>query len=382
MVPRELHDFDEFLHLSERLTFHWTLGLDNVLTLILDGKPISERDRALVCSSLAYLRLAYGSRTRRLGTLSVLHPLRAATLLARVLDRVQGLELAVELLHDKLEDIDAELSERTPSEREVLSRAWQAVQDHLDRDGQWYLRERLDWLTRPESETYQHYVGRCLDHYRQTPEVVRCKLADRLDNSMDLRIALADPACEQDFHLTMFEVMFLDRTFKGYRPATPHDDNVVINGADRLYQLFKNAVVLSLIRYKRLHLEDPPANRLFNALVVASKREAERVLMHIWGYHYQDVSQQRALVIDTMEYVRSGGIDRVSAGHHRLDGLFATVFDAPDRPVRKERLKILYKNKELMIEAALAFVILFMRFELDPDYYVKGITDQGIAAVE
>ena len=373
-----LHDFDEFQHLSERLSFHWQLGPENVLLLILEDKPLPDEDRGLVLAALNYLRLAYGSRTRRLGTLSVLHPLRATTLLARVLDRVGGLELLVELLHDKLEDITNE--GRSASECQKLERAWQDILGRLDDDGRWYLQERLDWLTRPDSETYQHYVGRCLDHYAHTPEVVRAKLADRLDNSLDLRIALTDPVNEPEFFLTMFEVMFLDQTFQGYRARDPHPGTVVINGANRLYQLFKNSVVLSLIRYKKLHLDDPPAKRLFDSLVIASKREAERVLMHIWGYHYKEIARQRALVVDTMEYVRSGGIDRVSAAgeRHRLDGLFAGVFDALARPVRKQRLEVLYKNKELMIEAALAFVILFMRFELDPEYYVRGITDQGI----
>ena len=42
------------------------------------------------------------------------------------------------------------------------------------------------------------------------------------------------------------------------------------------------------------------------------------------------------------------------------------------------RYNILYQNKSLMIEASIAFVVIFLHFLNDAKYYVQGISAEGI----
>jgi (p)ppGpp synthase/HD superfamily hydrolase len=58
-------------------------------------------------NALAYLNHAYKDQHRRMGPLSVLHPLRATAILSRTVEKVNMLDLLTELLHDKHEDIKA-----------------------------------------------------------------------------------------------------------------------------------------------------------------------------------------------------------------------------------------------------------------------------------
>jgi len=58
--------------------------------------------------------------------------------------------------------------------------------------------------------------------------------------------------------------------------------------------------------------------------------------------------------------------------------LLMTVFDQPERESRKEQLKALYNDKAFMIEVAVAFVIIFLNFTNDPDYYIHGISAEGV----
>ncbi len=43
-----------------------------------------------------------------------------------------------------------------------------------------------------------------------------------------------------------------------------------------------------------------------------------------------------------------------------------------------KKLDILYQNKALMLEASVAFIVIFLSFLNDPAYYVKGISAKGI----
>jgi len=61
-----------------------------------------------------------------------------------------------------------------------------------------------------------------------------------------------------------------------------------------------------------------------------------------------------------------------------LDGLFSTYFGYKSKKVRNKKLDILYQNKSLMLEASVAFIVIFLSFLNDPAYYVKGISAKGI----
>ena len=141
---------------------------------------------------------------------------------------------------------------------------------------------------------------------------------------------------------------------------------------------------MSQIRRKVVPTDDAATATLMEALATAGLREAQRILLHVWGYHWKDVAQQRKLVLETMAYVQGGGIERVTrpSAEHRLDVMFLSRFDHADRSVREEHLAALYADKPLMCAAALAFITIFSSFLADGAYFVRGITDAGISAEE
>jgi len=109
-------------------------------------------------------------------------------------------------------------------------------------------------------------------------------------------------------------------------------------------------------------------------------QEAQRILIHIFTYHYRDVSRQRELLLETMDYCFEGGIESVTPGRaaHRLDGLFLDRFDSTSPETRRSQLEELYRDKELMVAAAIAFNVMFLNFLHDEKYYVQGVRADGI----
>jgi hypothetical protein len=64
---------------------------------------------------------------------------------------------------------------------------------------------------------------------------------------------------------------------------------------------------------------------------------------------------------------------------HLLDGLFSTYFAHTSRKTLNQKLDLLYQNKPLMIQASIAFIVIFLSFLNDSNYYVSGISAEGIA---
>jgi hypothetical protein len=153
-----------------------------------------------------------------------------------------------------------------------------------------------------------------------------------------------------------------------------------MNGARRLHQLYKNAVLLSLIRQVTVAPATPARRTLFNAVAEASLKEAQRTLM-LLGIT-SDHHAQRRLIVDAMDYCFSGSSDLVTKpdGQRMLDGLFSTYFAPPDSRVLNRQLASLYQDKPLMIQACIAFIVIFLGFLNDPRYYVRGISVAGIEA--
>ena len=371
-----MYNLTEFLRLSAALNYQLTaseIGSGNILSIILGRKRISEYDKALLLKVLEYLSKAYGQKRRQLGPLAVLHPLRATAMLARAQERACLLDLLSELLHDKLEDI---LPEDFPHDDwENLEKEFQALIKQVDPTDEWYLMERLHWLTRKkEEETYHAYIERLLDRAHMTPELVRVKLADRLDNTLDMHIEHEDPLEDMDFFSYIFQVMFVN-TYAGYRPEIPHPELVPFYGARRLYELFKNTVVLSLVRQKSGIGTDRAAQTLFRSIAYASMEEAQRMILHIFAYHFTDIREQRRLIRNFMGFFRKDGEDTatLSIAEQHLENSFTQRFDPADPSVRMLRLNELYRNKPLMIETAMAFIITFLSFLNDPEYFLPSI---------
>lgn len=374
------YDLTEFLKLSAVLNYQLSAKQVNpisIITVILRQKTISTHDQQVLLHVFDYLSNVYGRRKRDLGPLSVLHPLRSTALLAHASEKVDLLDLMTSLLHDNFEDIKPEQFE--DSDWIKLDKKFQKFLKEIPESHQMHLMDRLQWLTIEPQETYYAYIGRLLEKADSSPEVVRVKLADRLDNTFDMRIDLEDPLHGVDFFETIFQMLFTS-AYKGYQPLKPHRSTVALNGAERLYQLFKNIVLMSLIRQKNTAVDDPTSQEILNTLARASMAEAQRIALHIFGYHETDVSSFRALLMETMTYAQAGGIDLVTppTKGHRLDGVFMSVFDSPQHKLRKRKLASLYKDKPLMIETAIAFIVIFLSFLNDKDYFVRGISPEGV----
>ncbi len=376
-----LHDLNEFFRLSAALNYQLSaagVGRASILDTILDGRRLPAEEQAVLVDVLSYLERAYSHKQRRLGPLAVLHPLRATALLARAQERVNLLDLLTELLHDKFEDIvEADFPRE---EWEALEGSLAGLLHKIDPSSEWFLMERLDVLTRrPDGETYYQYIGRVLDRAPMTPELVRVKLADRLDNTLDMRIDFRDPLEGVDFFSILFRTM-LSRPVPEETPSRPHPARAPLDGARRLYELFKNTVVLSLVRQRFRAGDDATVGVFFDAIATASMREAQRVVLHLFTYHVTNTDRQHDLLMETLAYCRAGGISAVTRVNrsNRLDGLFLERFDAPSSQARQRKLEELYADKDLMVAASLAFIVIFLSFRDDPDFLVRGVTPAGI----
>ena len=383
-----LFDLNEFFKLSSALNYNLSaasLNRYNVLMYIIGNNRLvadetSDREqKGILMEALGYLFSAYSEKRRRLGPMAVLHPLRTAAIYTRFLDNLSLVNILTLLFHDILEDVK-------PGQFDV--RKWKTMEGQLyslmqrmDSEDESKLMQNLLCLTRTPRESYYQYIGRLLDNAQSSPELVAAKLADRLDNTLDMRIDLEDTLARIDFFETIFQVLFVTN-YSGYRPMTEHTPTSAINGARRLYQLFKNAVLLSLIRQYT-----PPAGQravkiLFDAVSEASLKEAQRTLIHLISYHVKGLKEQRSLLLEAMEYCYSGRSDLVTKpdGSQLLDGLFSTYFRHKSGKVRNQHLDILYQNKPLMLQASVAFLVIFLSFLNDEKFYIKGISASGIRA--
>ena len=381
-----LFDLNEFFKLSSALNYNLSaasLNRYNVLMYIIGDKRLDadeKKDReqkGILMEALGYLFNVYSQKRRRLGPMAVLHPLRAAALFTRSLDSINMVDLLTLLFHDVLEDIN-------PADYKVQE--WKSMEDQLYRllermeiEDESRLVTRLMSLTRVENESYYQYIGRLLDNTQNFPEIVQVKLADRLDNTLDMRIDLEDPLSRIDFFETVFQIMFVNN-YPGYKPKMEHAPATAMNGARRLYQLFKNAVLLSLIRQYVPAAGRREVKNLFDALSEAGLKEAQRTLIHLISYHVKDLQALRSLVLEAMQYCYSGRSDLVTMpdGSQLLDGLFSTYFGNKVKRNRRQQLDILYQNKPLMLEASVAFLVIFLSFLNDDTFYIRGISAEGI----
>jgi hypothetical protein len=381
-------DLTEFFKLSSVLNYNLSaasLNRYNVLLYILGGKRLDLDERlelekkSLMMEALGYLFSAYSHKRRRLGPMAVLHPLRAAALMTRAKETPNLDSLLTVLFHDILEDVqsvDFEVQEWRDMEQRLFE-----MLEHMPPEEESRLIQRLKCLTRTQSESYYRYIGRMLECSAAFPDVVEVKLADRLDNTLDMRIDLEDPLVGIDCFQNIFQLLFVNN-YPGYVPRTEHQPATAMNGARRLHQLYKNAVLLSLIRQLSFSAEATARRTLFNAVAEASLKEAQRTFMHLLGYHFKDHRAQRQLILEAMDYCFSGRSDLVTKpdGQQMLDGLFATYFAPTDGRVLKQQLASLYQNKPLMIQASIAFIVIFLGFLNDSRYFIRGISIEGIEA--
>jgi hypothetical protein len=381
-----IYDFKEFLRLSSVLNYNLSaasLNRYNVLLFILGDKKlrsdsqIDREEKGIVMEALNYLFRVYSDKRRRLGPMAVLHPLRSAALFVRSGAEFNLASLLCALFHDVPEDIsitDFDLQQWKDMEGQLFN-----LMERVGDANEHAIVARLRHLTRNRTENYYQYIGRLLENTQDAPDLVQIKLADRLDNTLDMRIDLQDPLGDVDFFRTLFQILFVNN-YPGYLPQTEHPPTAVMNGARRLYQLFKNAVILSLIRQVVEISAESATQTLFDALSDASLLEAQRTLIHLLGYHHKNLTSQRTLIMEAMAYCYGGRTDLVTKPNQkwRLDGLFSGYFDHPSKEILNQHLDRLYQDKALMVETSIAFIVIFLSFLNEPDYFVKGISAAGI----
>jgi len=381
-----LFDLTDFFKLSSALNYNLsaaTLNRYNVLRYITDNKRLDDDEnkdrekRSIVMEALGYLFSAYRQKRRHLGPMAVLHPLRAAALYTRSRPSLDLVELLTLLFHDILEDVKP--GQFSVQEWSAMEEQFYGLFGKMSPEDETRLTENMLSLTRRDNETYYQYVARLVENSHKSSEIVEIKLADRLDNTLDLRIDLEDSLSGIDFFENIFQIMFVN-SYKGYVPKVEHAPASAINGAKRLYQLFKNAVLLSLIRLYASDSGQWSQKLLFDAVAEAGLNEAQRTLIHLISYHVKDVSTQRGLLLEVMQYCYSGRSNLVTKpdGSQLLDGLFSTYFGHKSSQMRRQQLAILYQNKNLMMEAAVGFIVIFLNFLNDEKYYIQGISAQGI----
>ncbi len=371
--------------MSQLIATHDFFALSSFLNYQLSGTPINwravltlmgsenmpqEAEEHLI-SALTYLVEAYGQQKRRLGPFAVLHPIRTAALLARASEKPSILDLLTTLLHDKNEDIIERKYSRDDWEK--LERMYQQIVEKIDSGQNWFLNERIHFLTRERDETYRCYLDRLTRQAIKTPELIRVKLADRLDNTLDLRMDLHEATSGTECYKLIFDALFAD-TYKGPDIKNHHHAKGKINGAMRLYTLFKNAVFLSYVRSRNFEL-DQTSKRLFSSLAATSINEAQNIILHIFKFHLRDSRKQKELLLNVMNYCREGCLrNSDKCGNYRLDGLFKNTFESENREQLANKLDVLYIDKELMAEASVVFVTVFTNFLIDRDFSIESLT--------
>lgn len=350
----------------------WTQIID-----LLFGNKLKGEDRSVILEVLKYVVTAYGPRKRRVGTPAVLHPLRTALLLSRAMPDPTVTELLTSFLHDKDEDLTQ--NRYNAEDWSDLQNKYQNLLEKIDSKGRWYLNEQVDILAKKPHEKYYQYLGRVLKRSLDTPEILRCKLADRLDNTLDLRIDFFDETKGMRCFKTIFDVLFLN-TYKGLDKKHEHHEPAEIDGSKRLNQLYKNIIFLSILRREKLDKVSDPVRALFESIATASSKEAQDIVLHIFTHHIEDPGEQRSLLMDVQRYCQDGFIDCITdmGSEYQLDGLFRHYFEYEDKDELERKLGLLYEDKRTMTLLAAEFIAIFSSFLLDDKYRIRGITPDGI----
>jgi hypothetical protein len=369
-------------HMALSATINWHLSarkidLGALLRVILG--PARVADHAPLLETLSYLRHAYGERRRKSGPAAVLHCLRTASMLARIMPEPGMLDLLGALLHDKEEDLTVE--ELGTDEWDRLQAEFACVLTKIDADHRWFLGERIAFLRRRDNQTYYQYLGQVLGKAAEMPDLLHCKLADRLDNTMDIAVQ-RPPTDQHDFFETAFGVLFLPN----YQLRTqdvasePDSDACVL----LISQLFKNVVLMSMLRAQRLDQLDEVTSTLFTALAVVGRAQAEWGAVALLTSAIAGSEARRKLVLDIMEYCAAGGIAAVTRKERGglLDGSFLEHFAEPDDKLRKKRLEHVYGNKPLFIRLLVMFIGIFTTFTTDPNYTLRGVSSTGLHPVD
>ncbi len=348
----------DYLHLSSMLQYRLSgspVNWNEIVEFIkaVQFQEIPERP---VLDALHYLSLALGSTRRKLGPLAILHPIRTADLYIRAENRPHLVDILTALLHDKDEDITREKQQQN---WEKLQACYHKFLGQLSSNDQRLLNERVFLLAHKQNESYSQYLHRLINNTDNTPELLDIKLADRLDNTMDLRLDYDCQPITVDCFELLFTILF-SKNFQGVCSLVPHPVSRQINGAQRLYQLFKGLDLLQQIKTAEIKLSCA-GRRLASSLATAAIHESKELLLHLFLYHIHGSDRQKELVMEFLKATDHSNMCPVRQGPgNTVIGQTKYYFCHTSGPGMKERLAELYKNKKEMAEIALSFLINFI----------------------
>jgi hypothetical protein len=380
---RELITVEHFTNLSAEINYNLSAKSrgdeETLLALILGPARFSELNPLMLAVKL--IRLGYGQTRRRIGPLAVLHPLRTAALVSRTMVNPGMQDILLALLHDMDEDLP--VPEITEDERTAFEETFTILKDYLGGAKGDRLNRMISVLTREREIGYFEYLLELSKVASEMPEILHVKLADRLDNTLDNHIGRPG-VTHYNFFRSVFDLLFVP-VYKGPTIRRYHflpDPN---EGATLLSQLFKNAVFLSILRHDGLDKVDSTTERLFDAVAIASIREAQWIALELFADYQGEerVAQLREMVMDTMKYCISGGATDVRASEttHDLDGLFMNNYVVADKAERKNRLNKLFSDREYLTTTMLTFIATFASFLNDSEFAIRGIDREGIKPV-
>jgi hypothetical protein len=378
---RELLTIEHYLTLSAKINYQLSsraLHKPALLSLVLGPAQFTDRERALLLATFDVLQAGYQQDRRRLGTPGILHPLRAAAILARTIERPSLLDMLAALLHDKDEDLSRD---DLGAERwGMMQIQYQRLLEGLDP----YERDRLEECVRLLSnrgmDTYYSYLVRILDNAGRLPEILHVKLADRIDNTFDIN--LQHPGVTRyNFYRAVFDILFMPG-FRGVQMGSFHYMPEADEGVMLLSQLFKDTFFLALLRATGLDTLDASVHKLFVGLGVAGIREAQWLALEMFNTCITDVDRQRVLLMSVMQYCTEGGtgVVRTKEAGGELDGMLLGIFTAA-RPEQRKILTELFQDHELLAKMVLAFIVVFASFINDPRFTIEGILPTGMEPV-
>jgi hypothetical protein len=375
-TAREVITVEEFLTVSAKINYQLSarsLKAPVLLSLVLGPASCDDREQKILLQAFRTIQVGYDQDRRRLGTPGVLHPLRAAALLARTAPHPTLHAMLAALFHDKEEDLTEQ--ELGPERYANMQREFAKLEELMTAAEFERLNAGIRWLAN-HTDSYSAYVGQLTDHARALPELLHVKLSDRIDNTFDVH--LQHPGVSRyNFYRAVFDILFLPR-FQGVSMGKFHFMPDSKEGTMLLSQLFKNTILLAQLRNHQLDRADEATSRLFAGLAVAGIREAQWLVLELFNTDYAGVQRQRTLLLEVMDYCARGGIDSVREinASGRLDGMFVR-FTSGTRAEQKQFLVELFEDRESLAWMAIAFIVVFASFLNDAEYTVQGIDRSG-----
>lgn len=367
---KETIDFDTFLALSADITYRLSgtaFDARALLDIVLQeyDPPCPE---AILVQAINATKVGYGTRRRKLGPLAFLHPIRVASILTRVTREPATLDLLLCLFHDRDEDLTPE---KIGKAAKKMSRQIEKLGPLLGDRAYAKMEDGIGHLTHYKDELgYGEYIAHVTQHGHARPEVLRVKLADRLDNTLDVGVGRHGIPGRGVFAL-VFDAMFLP-DYSGPHVPFRYVPLTVEEGVQLLANLFKNTQFISIMRAEGCVVERGTA-RLMDALLLASRRIAGFLVQDSLAVGL-DVPSHRSTIEDVREYCLSGGMHAVrKGGEHPLDGMFLERYGTSRG--RKERLKAIFKDRYLLARLGLTFLSIFEAYLADPEFYIEGIAN-------